>query len=35
MTRDAEGGLPRLPHQEVLEGEQTRADHIINVLSIC
>lgn len=35
MTPDAHGRPPRPAHEEILENEQARDDHAINVLSIC
>lgn len=35
MTLDAEGDPLRSAHREILEEEQTKVDHIVDVLSIC
>lgn len=34
MTLDAEGDPPRSAHQDILEDEQTMADHVVDVLPI-
>lgn len=35
MTLDAEGDPLRSVHREILEEEQTKVNHIVDVLSIC
>lgn len=35
MTPDTPGRPPRPTHEEILENEQTKGNHVINVLLIC
>lgn len=35
MTLDTQRDPPRLTHQEILEREQTRANHVVDVILAC
>lgn len=35
MTLDVEGDLSKSTHQKILEKEQARASHVVDVLPIC
>lgn len=35
MTQDAEGNPSKAAHQKILEEEQVKVDHVVDVLPIC